>query len=132
MRYMMMMHAPRGNGDWAIGNWSPDALKAHIQFMHTFNQELVKAGELVEAQGLATPREARVVRATTTGEPAVTDGPFPEAKEFLAGFWIVDVDTTERAYQLAARASAAPGPTGVPLNMAIEVRQVMSVPPVEV
>jgi hypothetical protein len=129
---MMMMHAPRGNGDWAIGKWSPDDFKAHVQFMHTFNQELVKAGELVEAQGLATPGEARVVRATKTGDPAVTDGPFPEAKEFLAGFWIVDVDTTERAYQLAARASAAPGPAGVPLNMAIEVRQVMSVPPVEV
>ena len=132
MRYMMMMHAPRGNGDWWIANWSPEDLKAHIQFMHTFNQELVKAGEFVEAQGLAMPRDARVVRATTAGEPAVTDGPFPEAKEFLAGFWIVDVDATERAYQLAARASAAPGPKGVPLNMAIEVRQVMSVPPVEV
>jgi hypothetical protein len=59
----------------------------------------------------------------------VTDGVFPEAKEFLAGFWIVDVDSPERAYQLAAKASAAPGPGGKPLNMSIEVRQVMSPPP---
>jgi hypothetical protein len=67
------------------------------------------------------------VRAGKDGAP-VTDGPFPEAKEFLAGFWIVEVDTPERAYELAAQASAAPGPGGAPLNMPIEVRQVMSAP----
>ena len=59
----------------------------------------------------------------------MTDGPFPEAKEFLAGYWIVDVESTERAYAIAARASAAPGQGGEPLNMPIEVRQVMSGPP---
>ena len=78
------------------------------------------------------PSEARIVRATKDGPPAVTDGPFAEAKEFLAGYWIVSVDTPEEAYAIAARASAAPGPGGVPLNMPIEVRQVMSVRPVEV
>ena len=133
MKYMLMMHAPRGtSGDWAIGNWPPADLKAHIDYMININKELAEAGELVGAEGLAGPGEARIVRATAKGTPAVTDGPYPEAKEFLAGYWIVDVETTERAYQLAARASAAPGPKGVPLNMAIEVRQVMSVPPVEV
>ncbi|HMG54791.1 MAG TPA: YciI family protein, partial [Kofleriaceae bacterium] len=70
----------------------------------------------------------RRVRAGADGKP-ITDGVFPEAKEFLAGYWIVDVDRTERAYEIAARASAAPGPGGAPMNMAIEVRQVMSGPP---
>jgi len=59
----------------------------------------------------------------------VTDGPFAEAKEFLAGYWIVDVDSPERAYAIAAEASASPGPGGKPINMAIEVREVMSGPP---
>ena len=128
MKYMMMMHAPRGTGDYQINQWSPDDFKAHIAFMHRFNQELAEAGEWVDAQGLTPPGEARLVRAGSDGAP-VTDGPFPEAKEFLAGYWIVDVDSPERAYELAAMASAAPGPGGVPLNMAIEVRRVMSGPP---
>jgi hypothetical protein len=70
------------------------------------------------------------VRAGKDGAP-VTDGVFPEAKEFLAGYWIVDVEGPEQAYAVAARASAAPGPGGSPMNMPIEVRQVMSGPPDE-
>jgi hypothetical protein len=127
MKYMLMMHAPRGTGDYGINDWSPEDFKAHIAFMHRFNKELTDAGELVGAEGLSTPGEAKLVRAGKNGAP-VTDGPFPEAKEFLAGYWIVEVDRPERAYELAARASAAPGPRGVPLNMPIEVRQVMSGP----
>ncbi|HTE47729.1 MAG TPA: YciI family protein [Gemmatimonadaceae bacterium] len=130
MRYMLMMHAPSGNGDWQVNNWSPEDFKAHIAFMHSFNKELTNAGELVGAEGLASPAEAKVVRATKgTGAPVVTDGPFAESKEFLAGYWIVEVDRPERAYALAARVSAAPGRGGAPLNMPLEVRQVMSGPP---
>jgi hypothetical protein len=77
------------------------------------------------------PGNARLVRAGKNGKPEVTDGPFPESKEFLAGYWIVDVETPQRAHEIAARASAAPGKGGVPINMAIEVRQVMSAPPTE-
>ncbi len=132
MRYVLMMHAPRAGWEKAgIGTWPPDDIKAHIKFMLGLNQELTQAGELVDAQGLALPQEARVVRAGKGGEPEVTDGPFPEAKEFLAGFWIVDCESTQRAYEIAARASAAPGKGGVPLNMPIEVRQVMSAPPAD-
>jgi hypothetical protein len=98
--------------------------------MHRFNKELTDAGELVGAEGLSTPGEARLVRAGRDGTP-VTDGVFPESKEFLAGYWIVEVERTERAYELAAKASAAPGRGGVPLNMKIEVRQVMSGPPTD-
>jgi hypothetical protein len=132
MKYMLMMHAPRAGWETAgIGTWPQDDIKAHIGFMMRFNEELKDAGELVGAEGLAGPQAARVVRAGKGGAPEVTDGPFAEAKEFLAGYWIVDCDSTERAYEIAARASAAPGKGGVPLNMPIEVREVMSAPPAD-
>lgn len=131
MKYMLMMNAPRGDGDWAVGDWSPEDLKAHMGFMKGFNEKLRAEGALVGAEGLAPPGQARIVRAGKGGAPEVTDGPFAEAKEFLAGYWIVDVETTEQAYEIAARASAAPGPGGKPLNLRIEVREVMSGPPVE-
>jgi hypothetical protein len=127
------MNAPRSaGGGYQVSGWSQDDFKAHMAFMKRFNTELREAGQLVGAEGLAAPDEARVVRAGKGGEPHVTDGPFAEAKEFLAGYWIVDVESTEQAYEIAARASAAPGPGGAPLNMPIEVRQVMSLPPMEV
>jgi len=129
MRYMLMMNAPRGTGDYAVNAWAPDDLKAHIGFMFALNKELAESGELVGAEGLATPGEAKIVRAGKNGVPAVTDGPFPESKEFLAGYWIVDVDKPQRAYEIAAKASSAPGPGGAPLIIPIEVRQVMSAPP---
>ena len=96
--------------------------------MHVLNRDLRESGELVSAEGLSFPDQARLVRAGKDGVP-VTDGVFPESKEFLAGFWIIDVDTPERAYAVAARVSAAPGPGGNPLNLSIEVRPVMTAPP---
>ena len=128
MRFMLMMHTPRGSGDYQIGSWSPEALKAHIDFMHTLNKDLTAAGEFVGGEGLAGPGEARIVRYAKGGAPAVTDGPFPEAKEFLAGYWIVEVDRPERAYAIASRISSAPGPNGQPLILPVEVRQVMNAP----
>jgi hypothetical protein len=130
MKFMLMMNAPRGTGDYQINNWSPDDFKAHMAFMNQYNKELTDAGEWVDGQGLTPPGQAKLVRAGKDGTP-ITDGPFPESKEFLAGYWIVEVDSPERAYALAAKASAAPGPGGVPLNMPIEVRQVMSGPPTD-
>ncbi len=127
MRYMMMMHTPRTAGDYAMTSWAPGDFAAHIAFMHAFNAELKAAGEFVDAQGLTPPGQAKLVRAGRDGVP-VTDGPFPETKEFLAGFWVIDVDSEARALALAAKASAAPGPRGAPLNMAIEVRQVGQAP----
>ena len=128
MRFMLMMHAPRGTGVYQINSWSPEDLKNHIGFMHDLNTELKQAGEFVDAQGLTPPGQAKLVRAGKNGMPA-TDGPFAESKEFLVGYWIVEVDSAERAYEIAARASSAPGPGGEPLINPIEVRQVMSGPP---
>ncbi len=128
MKFILMMHAPRGTGEYQVGSWSQQDLEAHIRFMHELNAELTAAGELAGAEGLAPPGEARIVRADDKGKPVISDGPFAEAKEFLAGYWMVDVASAERAYEIAARASTAPGAGGAPLNMPIEVRQVMSAP----
>jgi hypothetical protein len=130
MKYMMMMHTPRAGWETeGIGTWPHEDIKAHIAYMTNLNKSLKESGNFVSAEGLALPEQARIVRSKSNGSPEVTDGPYPEAKEFLAGFWIIDVETTEEAYAIAARASAAPGKGGVPLNMPIELRQVMSVPP---
>jgi len=85
MRYMLMMHTPAGTGDYQINDWSPEDFKAHIAFMHAYNKDLTDAGEWVDGQGLTPPGQAKLVRAGKDGAP-VTDGPFPEMKEFLAGF----------------------------------------------
>jgi hypothetical protein len=127
MKFMMMMHTPT-NGPYQVASWPPQDLATHIEFMKQLAGDLAAAGELVAAEGLAAPDQAKRVRAGKDGKP-ITDGVFPESKEFLAGYWIVDVDSPERAYELAARASAAPGPGGAPMGLSIEVRQVMSGPP---
>jgi len=128
MKFMLMMHTPAGTGEYQVNQWKPEELRAHIQFMKDLNKDLREAGELVGGEGLAPPGQARIVR-TQDGVPEVTDGPFAESKEFLAGYWIVDVETAERAYAIAGRASTAPGPGGKPMGIKIEVRQVMSAPP---
>jgi hypothetical protein len=131
VKYMLMMNAKRdqAGGGWQIMHWAPEDIKAHIGFMIKFSGELKQSGNLVGAEGLAVPSQAKIVRAGSNGAPEVTDGPFAESKEFLAGYWIVDVDSPQEAYDIAARASAAPGPGGKPMNMPIEVREVMSGPP---
>jgi len=129
MKYILMMNCPK-NGYESLGAWPKKDIQAHIGFMVNFNKALREAGELVAAEGLADPREAKLVRAGKDGTP-ITDGVFPESKEFLAGYWIVEVESPEKAYELAARASAAPGISGAPMSIPIEVRQVMSGPPEE-
>ncbi len=127
MKYMLMMHCPRAGYD-GFGAWPKKDIQAHIAFQHAFNRSLRESGEWVSAEGLADPKQAKLVRAGKDGTP-VTGGVFPESKEFLAGYWIVEVASAERANAIAARASAAPGPGGAPLNLPIEVREVASGPP---
>lgn len=127
MKYMLMMNCPRDGYDQFM-SWPKKDIEAHIAFMIAFSRKLTDAGEMVSGEGLSSPVQAKAVRAGSDGKP-ITDGVFPESKEFLAGYWIVDVDSPERAYQIAAEASAAPGPGGKPFNMTIEVREVMSGPP---
>jgi hypothetical protein len=127
MKYMILMHSTAK--DWAsMGTWPPEAVAAMIQSMDELNEELKRRGEFVLAEGLTPPSEAKLVRARPDGSPAVTDGPFPEAKEFLAGWWIVDVENEARVLALAAQISAAPGGDGKPMNFAVEVRPMGEAP----
>jgi hypothetical protein len=124
MKYILMMHGNKASWD-EFAKWPKEDLQKNIAFMRAFSKELKEEGVFVATEGLAWPGEAKVVRAGKNGEP-VTDGVFPESKEFLAGYWIIDVEGPEQAYKIAARASAAPGPGGVRGSMPIEVRQVLS------
>jgi hypothetical protein len=129
MKFMLIMQCRQSDYE-TLGTWSPAELEAHIQFMCALNQELTANGELVVAEGLDMPQNAKIVRAERADAPVVTDGPFAETKEFLAGFWIVDVATPERAIAIAAKASTAPGKGGVPFQIPIEVRAVGQAPQV--
>jgi hypothetical protein len=111
--------------------WTPGDIKAHIDFQAALNEELTKRGELVDGQGLAGPDQAKFVVCDGVSAPVITDGPYPESKELLAGYRIVDVETPERAVAIAAQASAAPGPNGAPIRQAIEVRQLLDAPDIE-
>ena len=125
MKYILLMAAPKAGFD-TYRAWSEKDVQAHFAVLQGINKELSESGEFVATEGLAWPDQAKVVRAGNDGAP-ITDGVFPGSKEFLAGYWIVDVESPERAYEIAARLSAGPGPGGATLSMPIEVRQVMNV-----
>jgi hypothetical protein len=124
---LLMNYGPAANCDIPMDRWAPEDIAAHIAHQRDLGRELSENGELVDTQGLSAPELAKRVVATGDGAPVVTDGPFPESKELLAGYWLVDA-TPERALEIAAKASAAPGPGGVPMGQPIEVREVMSAP----
>ena len=126
MKYMILLYG--NDRAWKeMAEWTPEEIQGMVAHMDKINNELTANGEFVEANGLIGPAFYKVVRAGSDGSPDVTDGPFSESKEVLAGYWIVDVDNPARAYEIAAHASAAPGPGGKPLNMDIEVREVMGI-----
>jgi hypothetical protein len=129
MKYILMMNAPKAGFD-TYRAWSEKDVQAHFSELRAINKDLAESGEFVGSEGLAWPDQAKVVRAGKDGRP-ITDGVFPESKEFLAGYWIVDVENAERSYEIAARISAAPGPGGVPTDMPMEVQQVMASRPTE-
>ena len=130
MKYMLLQgyHVPDVP---PINTWTPGEIKAHIDFQERLNQELMDAGEFVDAQGLAWPNQAKIVVSDGEGLPVITDGPFAESKEFLAGYRLVDVAGPERAIEIAARISAAPGPGGLAIKQPIEVREVYGAPEIE-
>jgi hypothetical protein len=129
MRFMLLQNYGQVESDCApMTEWSPEDIRAHIEFQQALNAELAELGELVDAQGLAGPELARFVVSDGISAPVITDGPYPESKELLAGYRLVDVESAKRAIEIAARASAAPGPDGTPIRQPIEVRGVLSAP----
>jgi hypothetical protein len=124
MKYILLMTGTKEGVD-AYRAWSEKDIQTHFAHLTSLRNDLSKSGEFVATEGLGAPQQAKVVRAGKDLAP-ITDGVFPEAKEFVLGYWIVDVDTAERAYEIAARISGGPGPGGIRLNMPIEVRQIMS------
>ena len=129
-RYLLGVNFEGGVVDTPMENWKPEEVDAHLNYYHELTRELTASGELVQSEVLAGPDLAKIV--TSDGsQSVVTDGPFQEFKEWLAGYQIFDVETEARALEIAARLSAVPGPDGVPLQQPIQVRQVMDESPAD-
>ena len=126
MKFMVHMNVKAG--PYQMEGWSKEDVKRMVDFMDDLNKDLRTSGQWVSAEGLVSPDQARLVTAKEDGTPSVTDGPFAESKEFIAGFWIIDVKDINEAYKFAARVSSCPGPGGKPLNMPVEVRAVGQAP----
>jgi hypothetical protein len=124
-KFLLMVNCDNGVVDTNTDDWEPDEVQAHMNYYEVLGRELVGNGEQTQFMALADPRLARIVRSDGISAPVVTDGPYPESKEVLAGFQVIDVESLERAIEIAAQVSAVPGPGGVPIQQPVEVRQVM-------
>ncbi len=125
-RYLLIVDYQPGVVDTPMDQWQPAEIKAHMNYYDALNQELTESGELVGGTALTMPEHRKVVTGDGRNAPVVTEGPFAESKEILAGYQVVDVESEARAIEIAARVSAVPGPGGVPLQQPITVRRVMN------
>jgi hypothetical protein len=123
-RYLLAVNFESGVVDTPMEEWEPEEVAAHLDYYKALGKELVESGERVQSEVLAGPDLAKIVTSNGT-ETLVTDGPFQEFKEWLAGFQVVDVESEERAIEIAARLSAVPGPGGVATQQPIQLRRVM-------
>jgi hypothetical protein len=124
-KFLLIVDYQPGVIETPMTEWAPEDVKAHMAYYNELNTELQANGELVQALALSWPEEAKSVTSDGKAAPVITDGPFVESKEMLAGFQMVDVDSLERAIEIAALVSQVPGPGGVPLQQPIGVRRVM-------
>ena len=133
MKYMIIMEASQQHYDAMAGKdssvptWKPEEVQAMSNFMNELNEDLRARGEWVDGQGLTDPAHARRVQ-RQDGEAVVTDGPYAETKEVLAGFWIVDVESIDRATEIAAHVTTCPGPGGEVDGMPVDIRPVHESP----
>lgn len=128
-KYLLLKHyrgAPAPANDVPMDQWTPAEVDAHVRFMRDFAARLEETGEFVDMQALAT--EGAFVRYDGEGRPPVTDGPFAETKDLIAGWYIIDVESWDRAVELAGELSAAPGAGGKPIHEWLEVRPFYGVP----
>ena len=131
-RYLLVVNFEGGVVEAPMEDWKPEEITAHLDYYKALHNELVSSGELVQSEVLAGPDLAKIVTSDGLTAPVVTDGPFQEFKEWLAGYQIVDVDSEARAIEIAAKISAVPGPGGVGTQQPIQVRQVMDQAPSDV
>ena len=126
-KYLLLKHyrgAPAGVNDVPMDRWTPDEVEAHIQYMNDFANRLEDSGEFIDGQALSP--DGVWVRSDGAGRPAVVDGPFAETKDLIAGWMVIDVDSKERAIELAGQLSSAPGAGGEPIHEWLEVRPILS------
>ena len=129
MKYMILTYASQKDYDSMAGNasgqpaWSPQDFAAMGAFMETFNKDLVESGELVDTRGLTAPVHTRRLQ-SKDGVSVVTDGPYAETTEVLAGYWIVDCESFDRATEIAGRLSACPGPAEIVARGYADVRPI--------
>lgn len=129
-RYLLLKHyrgGPPAGNDVPMDRWTPDEVTAHVRYMEDFADRLRATGEFVDSQALSP--QGAFVRSGGPGRPPVTDGPFAETKDLIAGWMIIDVDSWDRALELAADLSAAPGAGGEPVQEWLEVRPFLTAPP---
>ncbi|HEX5203455.1 MAG TPA: YciI family protein [Actinoplanes sp.] len=127
MKYLLLKHyrgAPAPVNDVPMERWTPEEVSAHMRYMEDFAKRLQAGGEFVDSQSLSP--EGTFVRSGGAGRPPVTDGPFVETKDLIAGWMVIDVDSYERALELAAELSAAPGAGGRPIHEWLEIRPMMT------
>ena len=122
-KYLLAVNFQPGVVDTPMEEWKPEEIEAHLDYYGALGRELEASGELVDSVVLAGPDLGKIVTSDSLGAPVVTDGPFQEFKEWVAGYQIVDVETEERAIEIAARYSAVPGPDGFALQQPIHVRE---------
>ena len=128
-RYLLVVNFEGGVVETPMEEWKPEEITAHLDYYRALHKELVDSGELVESEVLAGPDLAKIVTFDGRTAPVVTDGPFQEFKEWVAGYQIVDVESEERAIEIAGKISAVPGPDGIALQQPIQVRQMMTQAP---
>ncbi|HEX6337636.1 MAG TPA: YciI family protein [Jiangellaceae bacterium] len=131
-RYLLSIDFRGGVVDTPMSEWKPAEVAAHLDYYQALHRELVGSGELVESTVLTGPDLAKIVTSDGAAVPVVTDGPFPEFKEWLAGYQIVDVESEQRAIEIAAKISAVPGPGGAATQQPVQVRPVMEDAPSDV
>ena len=124
-KYLLTVDYNGGVIETPMTEWAPEDFKAHMDYYEALNKALTDSGELIDGQALTGPELAKIVTSDGATAPVVTDGPFAEFKEMLAGYQLVDVESEERAIEIAARVSRVPGPGGVPQQQPIGVRRVM-------
>jgi len=124
-RYLLIVDYRPGDDDTPMDQWRPEEIKAHMNYYDVLNKALAESGELVGGEALTEPRFGREVVSDGKSAPVVTDGPYAESKEILAGYQIVEVESEARAVEIAALVSAVPGPGGVPLRQPVTIRRVM-------